>query len=400
MSGPKTSSYDIERARRLEEEARRRVLGEARLLVDRSAALAARIEGLRSTYGDLEVTAPVLLAPESGDRPALERFCADAEARLAAASDALEQALHGARRTAVLAALNEVADLGGPVDADVDGLLAQAAAAEHRSEAAAARRRRVEGAIEEIAALADADQLALRDALAGAVSEVAPERQQHLLTQLESMIDHARQRQRAAARSRRRAEDLLAEALGYDDDELGPLVADLRAVRDGARPLTEAEESAARHALAAAGRRADDRLVRTAIADALEDLGYEVDQGFETLAPGEHLDLTRTGSPDWAGYAVRARADDAGGIRWHLVRDASVQPTGAGDAARETSWCQDLASVHQQLAELGVATEITASMAAGEVPVMVAATEAARSAPGARRRTRRRRADRSREHGR
>ncbi len=129
---------------------------------------------------------------------------------------------------------------------------------------------------------------------------------------------------------------------------------------------------------------ADRRYALQAAAQCLAELGYEVDEGFETVAPGRPEYVSR---PDWQGYAVQVRTLPAtGDIIFNVVRSQGV-PSTARDTQIETAWCEDFRAARVRAGQLGVSIDLKEHVPAGVVPVQVV-EESVVSAPGRRRRSR------------
>lgn len=104
--------------------------------------------------------------------------------------------------------------------------------------------------------------------------------------------------------------------------------------------------------------------------ECLEDLGYEVQEGFETALQGGMPAHAR--NPNMAGYAVRIRADKEGQLNFNVVRSAEA---GSGlnlrDREVEDGWCTDLQSLIEGLKKHDVELAITRAENAGALPVQV-----------------------------
>jgi hypothetical protein len=111
--------------------------------------------------------------------------------------------------------------------------------------------------------------------------------------------------------------------------------------------------------------------VRDALTRGLEQLGYDVDQGFDTFtAQGARLRLSRD---QWPEHAVSVVVDGER-VRTMVVRTESGEGDDAErlDAEREEQWCADFEDLRDQLAGDGLHLDVHRLVPAGERHVPVA----------------------------
>ncbi|MFC5754523.1 response regulator receiver protein [Actinomadura rugatobispora] len=135
-------------------------------------------------------------------------------------------------------------------------------------------------------------------------------------------------------------------------------------LRDEARRAA-AERDAAEQA------EAERRYVLGSITSAFEEMGYEVQEGFETLtADGGEVVLSRGSWPD---HSVRMRVDDAAHVRAAMVRTrpARNEDDRRLDVEREQEWCEAFEAARERLEGAGIRSEVTWRLAPGvkELPV-------------------------------
>ncbi|MFG2085565.1 MULTISPECIES: response regulator receiver protein [unclassified Spirillospora] len=116
---------------------------------------------------------------------------------------------------------------------------------------------------------------------------------------------------------------------------------------------------------------AERRYVLDSITTAFEDMGYEVQAGFETLtAEDGTLTLTKGGWPD---HSVRMRVDDAAHVRASMVRErpAESEDDRRVDVEREQEWCEAFEAARGRLADAGVRSDVAWRLEPGvrELPV-------------------------------
>ncbi len=126
--------------------------------------------------------------------------------------------------------------------------------------------------------------------------------------------------------------------------------------------------------------------VRDSLTRALEKLGYEVDQGFDTFTgQGARLRLVRD---EWPEHAVSVVVD-SDEVRAMVVRTESAEGDDAGrlDLEREQQWCADFEELRDRLVGDGLRLDVQRLVPPGERHVPVAAprrSEKGRSEKGSR----------------
>ncbi|MEU8801487.1 response regulator receiver protein [Spirillospora sp. NPDC048819] len=119
---------------------------------------------------------------------------------------------------------------------------------------------------------------------------------------------------------------------------------------------------------------AERRYVLDSITTAFEDLGYEVQAGFETMtAEDGTVTLTKGGWPD---HSVRMRVDDAAHVRASMVRERPAQSEDDRrvDVEREREWCEAFEAARDRLAGAGIRSDVAWRLEPGvrELPVSAA----------------------------
>lgn len=180
----------------------------------------------------------------------------------------------------------------------------------------------------------------------------------------------------------------LLQALEHDDPggDHGTLLADLADVVAGRREFDPGLRAAARAACAAVVAAADEQHLRRSLLDALGALGYQAEEGFETLRP---IRLTRD---DWDEHAVTLVVTGEGRVRSAVIRTAlgDGHDTDAADAEHERQWCVSFEKARAALADQGIATTVERLVPPGSRPTPVAVARAERARRIERRRSRER----------
>ena len=164
-----------------------------------------------------------------------------------------------------------------------------------------------------------------------------------------------------AARPDGEAESLLSE-VRLRVQQANRRTAERRAVQ----AREEAEKEAAEQA------QAERDYVLQAVSTAFDDLGYEVEEGFETLtAQDGTVILTRDGWPD---HAVKLRIDEPNTLRAALVRtgEPESEEDRRRDVEREEEWCAAFEAARNRLARAGVASDVRWQIDPGEHRLPVA----------------------------
>ncbi|WP_141578188.1 response regulator receiver protein [Actinomadura sp. WMMA1423] len=168
--------------------------------------------------------------------------------------------------------------------------------------------------------------------------------------------DAAEEERRAVAEAAR----LLAGVATADEAE-GVLQEVRLRIQDANGRTRERREEERRRAAereAAEQAEAERRYVLDSITAAFEDMGYEVQAGFETLtAEDGTLTLTRGGWPD---HSVRMRVEDAAHVRASMVRErpAESEDDRRLDVEREREWCEAFEAARERLADAGIRSDV------------------------------------------
>ncbi|HUG86544.1 MAG TPA: hypothetical protein VMM13_18395, partial [Euzebya sp.] len=165
-----------------------------------------------------------------------------------------------------------------------------------------------------------------------------------------------------------RAIDLLAQLPEGADDTLA---AELQQVIARQRPLHADMADRVATAAQAAQAAADRRFAAAALADALDELGYDVQTGFATVAVQDGQAFFQ--HPDWPGYGVRWRlgADEAAMSFSVVDLDATDGTDEVRSVEVEDAWCGRIPELLGALRQQGVRFQLTRSLASGTVPIPV-----------------------------
>ncbi|HEY2766583.1 MAG TPA: hypothetical protein VGJ13_21610 [Pseudonocardiaceae bacterium] len=329
----------------------------ARQVVERNS----RLSVLAARPGGMPGLPPPLAV--QGQRLAqLTEWCAAADRALAGA----ERALLDEAASALSVVLTSVA--GGSTDAA--GLLTK-----HREADAAAPPELIEACGRILSGLS-ADVPA--DDRAEVLAAVAQVRECRTAAERQSWLAELRVRVRVAngaAERRREQTGTAATMLQALADSGGPRAVQLRAeladVVAGHRVLDPGLRQEALAACAQVRAERESGYVRESLARALEKLGYQVDQGFDTFTgDGSRLRLVRD---QWPEHAVSMIVDGAE-LRTMVVRTESAEGDDAArlDLEREQQWCTDFEELREQVAVDGLRLDVQRLVAPGERHVPLA----------------------------
>ncbi|MBO2463774.1 response regulator receiver protein [Actinomadura violacea] len=166
----------------------------------------------------------------------------------------------------------------------------------------------------------------------------------------------------------------LLAAVGTGEEAEGVLHEVRLRIREANRRTEEARERARRRAAereAAEQAEAERRYVLDSITAAFEDMGYEVQQGFETLTAGAGSVVLTRGA--WPDHSVRMRVDGAARVEAAMVRErpAESEDDRRVDVEREREWCAAFEAARARLAGGGIRSEVSWRLEPGvrELPV-------------------------------
>ncbi|WUH97454.1 response regulator receiver protein [Spirillospora sp. NBC_00431] len=181
--------------------------------------------------------------------------------------------------------------------------------------------------------------------------------------------DAADAERRAVAEAAR----LLAE-LGTPDEAEAVLHEVRLRIQDANRRTEERREDERRRAAerdAAEQAEAERRYVLDSITTAFEDMGYEVQPGFETLTADDGTVTLTKGA--WPDHSVRMRVDDAAHVRASMVRErpAESEDDRRVDVEREREWCEAFEDARTRLEAAGIRSDVSWRLDPGvrELPV-------------------------------
>ncbi|WP_307796525.1 response regulator receiver protein [Actinomadura barringtoniae] len=150
----------------------------------------------------------------------------------------------------------------------------------------------------------------------------------------------------------------------------------VKAANDHTELHREAERRRAAEREAAEQAEAERRYVLDSITTAFQDMGYEVDAGFETLTADDGTLVLTRGS--WPDHSVKMRLGDRQ-VRAAMVRErpAESEDDRRLDAEREQEWCEAFEAARERLEGAGVRSAVTWRLDPGvqELPVTAAARQ-------------------------
>jgi hypothetical protein len=357
------------RARRLQE-IRHHEQAVAEVL-DRNARIAALASSAKEN--DARITLPLPCEPAGKTADELVAWCTEADAALATAEEELATAIASAATGRIFAPAAETLKATAPAASPPPAATALAATlarvlARLLPDSTEDDRRRVTEAAEQAAAATTQGEAESR------------------LTEVRIRI------QEANRHARRRRDDRAAAARFVRELAAHPAAGDVRArlaeVAEGATAFDDALRAEAVRLVGDLQRQAERRYVTTALREAFEDLGYEVDEGFETLTAdsGEAV-LTRG---DWSQHAVKVRVDDTRRIRMALLRTepADSDDQRRLDVEREEQWCASFEAARARLEQAGIHADVRWRIEPGEQRLPTTRQRRDRRQPQARQRER------------
>ncbi|MFI0371351.1 response regulator receiver protein [Actinomadura sp. 1N219] len=191
------------------------------------------------------------------------------------------------------------------------------------------------------------------------------------------------------------AAQLLSEIKTTDEHEAEAVLHEVRLrIQDANSRTRQHREDERRRAAerdAAEQAAAERRYVLDSITAAFEDLGYEVQAGFETLTADDGTVTLTKGA--WPDHSVRMRVDDAAHVRASMVRErpAESEDDRRLDVEREQEWCEAFEDARTRLEAAGIRSDVSWRLDPGvrELPVS-AGSRHTRTRAGQRERSRER----------
>lgn len=371
MSGPKSARYEVvsnaELRRRALDAAREAARGTARkvLAFEEQLAQARLADG--DVQWDLDIDVPTINLANS-DRAALDAWTVATSTSLRVAEEELAgriARLELQRMVDVLAGPNRQPS-AMPLRPRADGRPDAARPVEpwraHIAE-------RVRTTLESLhAGVSETDRASLEALAAAAMQARAEAGSAPLCVELRLRVGQLS----AAAAARRReaveATTLLASLHGLCPSGDEPIVRALEDVERGAAAMTDDLRSEVARFSAEARIEADRRYTASVISGALSEMGYEVEEGFDTLVAGSG----GAHAARWAAHAVRVQMDGAGELAVRVVRQEGERTSDdqlREDREVEHEFCRDFAQLAARMDSHAVRVRITSHVMPGEEPV-------------------------------
>jgi hypothetical protein len=373
--------------REMKREAERSALTEWNGVLQDVALRNGRIGVLRAALADAgragQVTLPPPLVLGTQTLPDLRQWCADTDRRLARAEGGVVELTAQAilRRAASLAATAEVRT-GFDAPDDQPGIAAAAASpGVPPGEAMRADIVRVASRLRPGATAGE------REAIAQAATRVLTARSRidarNRLADMRVRVDRANEAAPRRVEQATEAARLLQPLAHADAEETRPLREELLRVVAGSAPLTGTLRERACQAAADLQRTTDRGYVRTCVTESLAELGYAVDEGFQTAVVKDGVLQVTHG--DWNAHGVRMVFDgDKQEVRAAVVRTQDGgRDANRVDAEREKQWCAAQEKLKVMLAAKNVTFEIRSRTEPGTRPVHVLRKRPAASAAAA-----------------
>ncbi|MEO3855989.1 hypothetical protein [Acrocarpospora sp. B8E8] len=336
-------------------------------VLDRNARLAVLAQACARAPGGERLAAelPEPLAPSGRTAEELLRWCAEADDRM----ERVDAGLAGLNAAAMTRTVFDdlIQALGGTGQAGSAAELAALLADLPEAPADLEIAETLERVLTRIPAHVSADDLrAIRDAARRIGEAAGPAEARTRVVDVRHRVQlaglAAAGRRTDAVEAARLLHALQLDAPG-EHVALEAGLAEVVAGRASFPPSLRAEARAACAAVVAAADRAH---VRESLLGALGDLGYQVEEGFETL---------RLAKEGWDQHAVQLVVTGEGQVRSAVVRTAEG---GDADAAREREWCDAFDQARARLRADGVDTEVEHLLPPGTRPAPLARPRGAR----------------------
>ncbi|MDN3352631.1 response regulator receiver protein [Actinomadura sp. DC4] len=355
------------RARRLQEIQRHeQAIAE---VLDRNARIAALASSARRHHAELALPTP--LEPTEQTAEELVAWCTETDTTLVAAEESLATVIASDATDRIFAAPESLQATPQDPAATPPSALATTMA-------------RVLARL--LPDITDDDRRAVTEAAEQAAAATTQGEAESRLTEVRIRIQKANERARGGRDDRAAAARFLRELAAHPDAET--VRARLGEIADGTRPFDADLRAEAVRLVADLQREAEHRYVTAAIQEAFEELGYEVDEGFETLTANDGEAVLTRG--DWTQHAIKIRVEDARQVRMALLRTEPGESADQRrlDVEREEQWCASFEAARARLDAAGIHADVRWRVEPGEQRLPVAQPRRTRQQPRARRRER------------
>ena len=198
---------------------------------------------------------------------------------------------------------------------------------------------------------------------------------ENLALELQYRVQRANDAARALQAQKERAARLFIGLRGLTGSDVDEITRELRQAEVGEDRLRTNIEERVKAVSQAARRRADRDYAGRVIREEFERLGYEVEEGFQTIfVSGGTINLRKA---DMKEYSARMRVNAAQErLDFHMVRAGKTseppsQERRTRDREVEDQWCGDLAQVMAAIKQKSVQSRITQRIPSGAQPVLV-----------------------------
>ncbi|GAA0356777.1 response regulator receiver protein [Actinoallomurus spadix] len=203
---------------------------------------------------------------------------------------------------------------------------------------------------------AEADRASVTQAAEVVMAAATPTEADGLLSEVRLRIQKANERTRERRNDRAAAARFILELADHPSNLT--VIDALRAVTEGTRPFDDALRAEAARLLVEAQEGSEREYIAAALREAFGGLGYEIDEGFETLTArnGEAV-ITRG---DWPQHEVKVRIDGGRQVRMALLRTEPAEGDEQRrlDVEREEQWCASFEVARERLATAGVKADV------------------------------------------
>jgi len=376
MSGPKTASWEVEYNRELDRRARRDACHRA---LEARRSLEALVLGARSRSDIDGNDVPSVPEPisESSALAAIEKYERGVREQIQKFSRALDLAVARAdTRELFRRAIAHAA--GSSTESTERHTPEIPRASHHKATSLDPQRvaRRVQHLLERIPPGASRSVRDHARELAQSIAQSSePARTEALIAALNVEVEEAHQSVNALAREAEHAQVLIKTLDGLEGEQVSNLRAVLNRILAGELPLPSSLPSKVTEVANSAKRDADRKYAGAVLAGALTELGYDVQQGFETLLVEDGVAVCERPTRD--GYAIRMRlADDRPLMDFEVVRLAAAgtrasHEQAVRDVEVEHEFCKDYDVLLKSAAKAGVGIRTVRRLAPGERPVPV-----------------------------
>jgi len=351
MSGPKCTELTVEENLRLVAMARAGAWDAVRKIDERIRVLAAAAQEDEIGVAILDLTS--LRPQENASLTDIEAYAAALRNKFACMEREIERKRITRETSLMLSKLAE--GLQGKITTSEEALAGHvptqpASLENNRTLGVKERRQKVERAMARLSGgISEADRIAIQKLTEDALAASPIGRFEALMLALQVHVQHANEAARESAADAARAAELIAQLRGLEGTDVEEMRRQLEAIEHRELRMTSDVVGRVADVERAARIRADQRYAAHVIREEFERLGYEVEEGFETMfVTSGRVEVSKPSMKDYMARFEVAPAHGHFDVRLVRAGDPAApvsQEQRQRDREAEEAWCVDFADI-------------------------------------------------------